>query len=78
MLWFDVEPCNGCWDNPTNARSFLLEATNQAAKLGINYGMYSSLYSWQSTVGSASDWSKRPLWYGKEARRQPVGSCLLV
>jgi len=63
MLWFDVEQCNGCWDNPANARTFLLEATNHARNLGINYGMYSSMYSWQSTVGTAADWSSRPLWY---------------
>eukprot|EP01120_Amphizonella_sp_Union-15-10_P009730 TRINITY_DN3752_c0_g1_i3.p1 TRINITY_DN3752_c0_g1~~TRINITY_DN3752_c0_g1_i3.p1 ORF type:complete len:210 (-),score=27.08 TRINITY_DN3752_c0_g1_i3:18-647(-) len=63
MLWFDIEQCSGCWNDAASAAQFIQSATNTAAGMGVNIGIYSSSYEWQQTVGSASAWSSLPLWY---------------
>jgi len=64
MLWFDVEQCSGCWDSDLSSNAnYLQDAANQAAYLGINYGIYSSEYEWSATVGYYTGLSSRPLWY---------------
>ena len=43
---------------------FVTEAVQEAQNLGINVGMYSSLYEWAQTVGTGTtNFNNLPLWY---------------
>lgn len=64
MLWFDVEQCTGCWysDLADNA-AFLMQAVQEAIKLGLTFGIYSSEYEWGITAGTSTAFGSYPLWY---------------
>jgi len=62
-LWFDVEQCQGCWNDVSSNAGFLYSAVQKATSMGITVGIYSSSYEWGQTVGSYSGLNKFPLWY---------------
>jgi hypothetical protein len=63
MLWFDVEQCNGCWNDASANAAFLTRAVDAAVKMGFRIGVYSSLYEWPRTVGSFTGFKQYPQWY---------------
>lgn len=66
MLWFDIEQCDGCWNDFNSNIAFIQAAVNESVRLGMRIGLYSSEYEWTQTVGSSCTAFKNyPLWYGK-------------
>jgi GH25 family lysozyme M1 (1,4-beta-N-acetylmuramidase) len=63
MLWFDIEQCSGCWNDPESNAEWLTQAVNAAINLGVHVGIYSSDYEWGATVGTFAGFSSLPLWY---------------
>jgi GH25 family lysozyme M1 (1,4-beta-N-acetylmuramidase) len=68
MLWLDIEPCSGCWSSDGNQNLQFVDSVAAACQsAGFNLGVYSSYYSWQSVMGSATASTSRlsalPLWY---------------
>eukprot|EP01089_Gocevia_fonbrunei_P018135 TRINITY_DN6067_c0_g2_i1.p1 TRINITY_DN6067_c0_g2~~TRINITY_DN6067_c0_g2_i1.p1 ORF type:complete len:240 (-),score=52.82 TRINITY_DN6067_c0_g2_i1:81-800(-) len=63
MLWFDIEQCNGCWNDAASNFAFITTAIKAAQNLGVKVGVYSSNYEWAQTVGGATGLSNLPLWY---------------
>jgi GH25 family lysozyme M1 (1,4-beta-N-acetylmuramidase) len=67
MLWFDVEPCTDCWLSDSSNLDYINSLVTTAQGYGFNVGIYSSLYSWQSVVGSDGATTAAiegvPLWY---------------
>jgi len=47
-----VEPCNNCWLTPDKNLQFVDTLAQTAKNAGFNVGVYSSLNSWASVVGS--------------------------
>ncbi len=67
MLWFDIEQCDGCWNDLSGNCNWMQQAVQGAADLGLNIGIYSSDYEWGATVGSCAAFSgKYPLWYARK------------
>jgi len=62
-MWFDVEQCNGCWNDASSNTAYLQTAVGQAQSMNVNVGIYSSKYEWAQTVGTSEDFSNLPLWY---------------
>jgi len=63
MLWFDVEQCQGCWNDYDSNCDFVQSAVNQAQSMGVHVGMYSSEGEWGQTVGTCARFTNLPLWY---------------
>ena len=67
MLWLDVEPCSGCWSSAAANMAYVNSLAVAAKAAGFNLGVYSSLYSWESVMGSQSAntplLQALPLWY---------------
>eukprot|EP01111_Echinosteliopsis_oligospora_P012727 TRINITY_DN439_c0_g1_i1.p1 TRINITY_DN439_c0_g1~~TRINITY_DN439_c0_g1_i1.p1 ORF type:complete len:232 (-),score=68.24 TRINITY_DN439_c0_g1_i1:49-744(-) len=63
MLWFDIEQCDGCWDDAGSNANFIAAGVQNAQNAGAVVGMYSSEYEWGATVGGYSGLSNLPLWY---------------
>jgi hypothetical protein len=63
MLWFDIEQCDGCWDDAATNSNFIQAAVNEAVALGLHVGIYSSHYEWGLVCGSWSGLSSFPCWY---------------
>jgi len=63
MLWFDVEQCDGCWNDIASNCQFLVNAVHAAESFGFNVGIYSSIYEWQQTVGTCAYFTNHGLWY---------------
>jgi len=65
MLWIDVEQCSGCWSADLSVNcQYVANAAHAATNMGVNVGIYSSLYEWEQTVGSGcTSVSNYPLWY---------------
>lgn len=67
MLWFDVEtnPSSKCaWrSSKTDNCNFLGQLISAGHANGVKMGIYSSIYMWESSMGSCSVGSSLPLWY---------------
>jgi len=64
-FWLDVEPLNGVWNGDSENINYVAELADEAQKLGMNVGVYSSIGSWGDVVGSvqSKSLSELPLWY---------------
>jgi hypothetical protein len=63
MIWFDIEQCNGCWNDAASNVAYIRRAVNQAVKMGAHVGMYSSEGEWSATFGNDHSFTQFPLWY---------------
>src|SRR5690606_29379095 len=72
MIWLDIEGISSCrlktgtkyWTKDQNAnRNCMQGMMNEAQRLGINYGIYTSASQWMPIMGSWTGGSSRPLWY---------------
>jgi len=65
MVWFDIEQCEGCWNDAESNADFIGEAVNTAVSMlgGSRIGIYSNAYEWGQVVGGWEGVSSFPLWY---------------
>ncbi|KAG0165722.1 hypothetical protein DFQ28_008132 [Apophysomyces sp. BC1034] len=66
-LWLDVEvdPASNNWPDHTSSRNTLVQFKNKLNGSGWKWGVYSSLYQWQTVTGDRN-WvldSSVPIWY---------------
>ena len=67
QLWFDVEDCDGCWNDVASNVAFVKECVSAAQARGVTVGIYTSYYEWQTVTGMATDFDNLQLWYANNA-----------